>query len=281
MLGDFMKSLVRWGTTFGLVGSTLLATVLGVIAPVLALSEQQVKEKLDSVPVFLITNPQGVPLTRTLAPAQSGQKPATVADVFMSGQEAQSFMEQLRTSKGNDPKLGEVIKTLNVRAVPMGIIYEKFRENANKPDRVVFAFQPTKNEVDGAMTLLRQNGQQVKEFPSVPVFIVQSPDKGYVSVKRRQDNKEVIPLFLAKKDAQGLLEQVKQKVPNAQIQVVDIDGVIKTLREKNDDWLNQISLIPSSDSMQFIGKQPNNAAPRGNQAPAAKPNQGAPSKPKR
>lgn len=257
---------------FGLVGSTFLATVLSTIAPVLALPEAAIKGKLDAVPVFLITNPQGVPLTRTVQPSGNEKKPTTVADVFMSGQEAQSFMNQLRTAKGNDPKLGEVVKTLQVRAVPMGVIYEKFRENANKPDQVVFSIQPTQNEIDGAMKLLQQSGQQVKEFVSVPVFIVQSPDKGYVSVKRPNDSKEVIPLFLSKKDAEGLLNRVKQQVPNAKIQVVDIDGVIKTLREKNDDWLNQINLVPSSDSLEFVSKQ---STPAGQ----AKPNQQAPARP--
>ena len=64
------SSLVRWGTTLGLVGSTLLATVTSTIAPVIALSEQQIKSKLDNIPVFLITNPQGLPLSRPLPPTE-------------------------------------------------------------------------------------------------------------------------------------------------------------------------------------------------------------------
>ncbi|PMB06531.1 hypothetical protein CI592_10500, partial [Fischerella thermalis CCMEE 5328] len=175
-----MKSLVRWGTTLGLVGSTLLATVFSGNAPVLALPDQQITEKLNEVPVFLITNPQGVPLTRTLPPAQNGQKSTTVADVFMNGQEAQNFLEQLRKQK--DPKLVEMVKTLQVKPVPMGVVYQKLREDRNKPDRVLFALQPGQQDLQGAITLLRQKGQEVKGL-IVPVFIVQSADKGYVSVK--------------------------------------------------------------------------------------------------
>ncbi|ARV63317.1 hypothetical protein BZZ01_30025 [Nostocales cyanobacterium HT-58-2] len=273
-----MNLLVRWGTTMSLVGSTLLATVFSGNAPVLALTEQQIKEKLDPVPVFLITNNQGVPLTRTVPNnAQNGQnaqkKEATVTDVFMSGQEAQAFINELRNVKGKDPKMAEMLKSLQVTPVPLGIIYKKLQEK--KPDNLVFAFNPGRQDIEGAMTLLRQSGKEVKQFPSVPVFIVRSPEKGYVSVKRKTDNKEVIPLFLSQKDAQTLLNQVKQQVPKADIQVVDIDGVIKTLREKNDAWLSQVSIVPSSESMEYViskrnnAQKPANAAP--NQSPSAKP----------
>ncbi|NMG21576.1 Tic22 family protein [Brasilonema bromeliae] len=279
-----MNLLVRWGTTLTLVGSTLLATVFSGNAPVLALTEQQIKEKLDPVPVFLITNNQGVPLTRTVANnGQNGQnaqnaqkKQATVTDVFMSGQEAQAFINELRNVKGKDPKMAEMLKSLQVTPVPLGMIYQKLQENAKKPDSLVFAFNPGRQDLEGAVTLLRQNGKEVKQFPSVPVFIVRSPDKGYVSVKRKTDNKEVIPLFLSQKDAQSLLSQVKQQVPKADIQVVDIDGVIKTLKEKNDTWLSQVSIVPSTESMQYVVSKRGNAP---NQNPSAKP--GAPATPKK
>jgi Tic22-like family len=284
MLGEVMKSLVRWGTTLGLVGSSLLYGVFGGNSPVLALPEQQIKEKLDSVPVFLITNNQGIPLTSSVPAGQNGQKPSAVTQVFMNGQEAQAFMNQLQSRKDQDPKMAEMLKSLQVTAVPMGVIYEKFKETANSPERLLFAFQPGKQELEGAVALLNQSGQKVKSFPSVPLFIVRSPDKGYVSVKRRADNKEIIPLFLSKKDAQGLLNQVKSQVPKADIQVVDIDGIIKTLQEKNDQWLNQVALVPSSESIEYIsklvGNTPNrSAAPARNQSPAAKPPATAPKRP--
>jgi hypothetical protein len=269
MLGEVMKSLVRWGTTLGLVGSTLLATVFSGNAPVLALPEQQIAEKLNEVPVFLITNPQGVPLTRTLPPAQTGQKSTTVADVFMNGQEAQAFLEQLRKQK--DPKLVEMVKTLQVKPVPMGVVYQKLREDRNKPDRVLFALQPGQQDLQGAVTLLRQKGQEVKGL-IVPVFIVQSAGKGYVSVKRKSNNQEIVPLFLSQKDAQGLLNQVKKDIPKAEIQVVDIEGVIQTLQQKNDEWLKQVTLVPSSESLEYISKQPRTNAPNTAATPNLKPN---------
>jgi hypothetical protein len=286
MLGEIMKSLVRWGTTLGLIGSTLLGTVVSINAPVLALSEQQVKEKLDSVPVYLITNSQGLPLSRPLPEAQ-GQKGGSVTGVYMSQKEAQSFIKELQNVKEKDPKMTEMVKSLQVTAVPLGVIYQQLQSSKGKPDRLLFAFKPVEQEIKAAMDLLQKSGQQVNQFKSVPVFAVRfAPDKGYVPIKLPSDTQEIVPLFLSKQDALGLLGQVKGQFPKADIQVVDVDGVIKTLQDKNDEWLNRVVLVPSAESRDYIKtlpQTPNNAAPSRNQAPAkpAPNNSQPPAKPKR
>ncbi len=281
-----MKSLVRWGTTLGLLGSTLLGTVVSINAPVLALSEQQVKEKLDSVPVYLITNSQGLPLSRPLPEAQ-GQKGGSVTGVYMSQKEAQSFIKELQNVKEKDPKMTEMVKSLQVTAVPLGVIYQQLQSSKGKPDRLLFAFKPVEQEIKAAMDLLRQSGQQVNQFKSVPVFAVRfAPDKGYVPIKLPSDTQEIVPLFLSKQDALGLLGQVKGQFPKADIQVVDVDGVIKTLQDKNDEWLNRVVLVPSAESRDYIKtlpQTPSNATPSRNQVPTkpAPNNSQPPAKPKR
>jgi hypothetical protein len=47
MRGEIMKSLVRWGTTLSLVGTTFLGTVLGGNISALALPEAQIVKTLD------------------------------------------------------------------------------------------------------------------------------------------------------------------------------------------------------------------------------------------
>ena len=279
-----MKALVRWGVTLGLVGSTLLGTVFIGNVPVLALSEQQIKEKLDGVPVYLITNDKGLPLSRPLPEAQNGQKPGgSVTGVYLSRQEAQAFINELRNAKGKDPKIEEMVKSLQVTAVPLGVIYQQLQASKNQPNRLLFAFKPVDQEIKGAVDLLRQSGQKVDQFKSVPVFAVRfAPDKGYVPIKLTSDKEQLIPLFLSKQDAQGLLNQVKPQFPKADIQVIDVDGVIKTLQDKNDTWLNQVVLVPSQESREYIKTLPQNNAP--SKTPAAAPNrnnsQPAPGKPK-
>jgi hypothetical protein len=276
-----MKALVRWGATLGLVGSTLLGTLSLGSLPAIALSEQQIKEKLDSVPIYLVTNEKGLPLSRPLPNAQNGQKAGgSITGAYMSRQEAQAFINELRNAKNKDPKMQEIVKSLQVTAVPLGVIYQQLQQTKKDPNRLLFAFKPVDQEIKGAMDLLRQSGQQVNQFKSVPMFAVRfAPDQGYVPIKVGTGNEQVVPLFLSKQDAQGLLGQVKPKHPKADIQVLDIDGVLQTLQDKNDTWLNQVVLVPSPESREYIRtlpKQPNtSAAPNrnnNNSRPGAKPN---------
>ncbi|MBE9198398.1 MULTISPECIES: Tic22 family protein [unclassified Nodularia (in: cyanobacteria)] len=264
-----MKALVRWGATLGLVGSTLLGSVFVGSFPVLALSEQQIKEKLDSVPVYLVTNEQGLPLSR---PLPNAEKPGgSVTGVYMSRQEAQSFIKDLQGVQGKDPKTQQMVKSLQVTAVPLGVIYQQLQQTKNQSERLLFAFKPVEQEIKGAMELLRQSGQQVNQFTSVPVFAVRfSPDQGYVPIQLTADNEQLIPLFLSKQDAQGLLTKIKGQFPKADIQVIDIDGVIKTLQDKNDPWLNQVVLVPSQESREYIKTLPTENAPK---TPPARPQQ--------
>lgn len=277
-----MKALVRWGATLGVIGSTLLGTVYLGSFPALALSEQQIKDKLDGVPVYLVTNEKGLPLSRPL-PEQNGQKPGgSITGAYMSRQEAQAFINELRNTQGKDPKMQEIVKSLQVTAVPLGVIYQQLQQTKKDPNRLLFAFKPVDQEIKGAMDLLRQSGQQVNQFKSVPMFAVRfAPDQGYVSIKVGTGNDQVVPLFFSKQDAQGLLGQVKPKHPKADIQVLDVDGVIETLQAKNDPWLNQVVLVPSPESREYIrtlpqGKAPNTPAapnrPNNNARPGARPN---------
>ncbi|MBF2066264.1 MAG: hypothetical protein IGS39_17880 [Calothrix sp. C42_A2020_038] len=263
-----MKSLVRWGTTLGLVGSTLLATVIGGNIPAFALSEQQIKEKLDAIPVWMITNPQGLPLSRQL-PDANGKKGGSVTGVYMSKAEAQAFIKELQAVKNPDPKMAEMLKTLQATAVPLGSIYQQLQQTKNQPERLQFAFKPVEQELKGAVELLRSSGQDVKQFKSVPVFMVRfAPDKGYVPIQLGSDKKEYFPLFMSKQDAVALLNQVKPKFAKADIQVVDVDGVLKTMQDKNDKWLEQVVFFPSPEAREYIRTLSSNNP---QQRPAAQP----------
>ncbi|AFW93366.1 hypothetical protein ANA_C10566 [Anabaena sp. 90] len=249
-----MKLLVRWSLTLGLAGSTFLGVVLVPHIPALALPEQEIKAKLDGVPVYLVTNGKGIPLSRSLSNNQNGQKDGDLLTrVYMSRQEAQEFIKKLQQVKDKNPKLDEVVKTLQVTAVPLGSIYQQIRETKNQPNRLIFDFKPVDRDIQGALDLLRQSGQKVDKFSGLPVFAVRfGADKGYVPIQTAAEKQQLIPLFLSKQDAQGLLTQVKPKYRTADIQVIAVDEVIKTLQSKNDDWLKQVLLVPSPESREYM-----------------------------
>lgn len=235
-----MKSLVRWTSTLALVGSTLLTTFTTSITPAIALSKQQIKGKLDNIPVWLITNPQGLPLSR------SKQDGNSVTGVYMSRQEAQAFINKIGSVA--DPKFSR----LQATPIPLGVIFQEAQKTKNQPKRLLFAFKPVDKEIQGAKNLLQRSGQQVSVFRSVPVFMVRfAPDKSYVPIKLEQ-NQEIVPLFFSMQDAKNLLNKVKPKFPQADIQVVDVDGILNTLRAKNDPWLNRVVFYPSPEARAYI-----------------------------
>jgi hypothetical protein len=272
MQGEVMKSLVRWGTTLGLVGSTLLATICSGNIPALALPEKEIQEKLNQVPVFLLTDSQGSPLTRPIPKEQNGKQGGSVTEVFMSPQEAQAVLNKLKTSQGKDPKMAEIMKQLQVTPLPLGLIYQQLQQTKNESNRLLFAFNPVEQEVKGAMDLIKASGQK-QELRSVPVFAVRfAPDKGYVPATRSGDKKEVIPLYLSKKEALDFLnKQVKPKFPKADIQVLQVDQVIAQLEQKNDAWLNNVVFVPSSEAVNYLQSLAKKSSPTPTAKPAAKP----------
>lgn len=97
-----MKSMIRWAATLGLAGSAVIgSSVIGNMR-VLALPQEQIVQKLGPVPVFTITDNKGAPLVAAVPnqPKQSG-----IAGVFISRQDAQAFVEQL---KKKDPNLAKM-----------------------------------------------------------------------------------------------------------------------------------------------------------------------------
>ena len=248
-----MRSLVYWGMKLCLLGTTLITSTLIDIAPLLALSESEVVKKLNNTPCFLITNSNGLPLTRHVSD-KDGKSGLSYTQVFMSIREAQSFISQLQQQRKQAPKMAAMIKELRITTVGLGDIHKKSRESAKHPNSLKFAFQPGQEEIKGALSLLKQQGRKIDKFVSVPLFMISAEGKGYVSIKRGPNQDEIIPLYFSKKDAQNLLQQVKKKYPKAKLEVGDIDGVLNVLYKRNDSWLSQVFLVPSSDSLQFFSQ---------------------------
>lgn len=257
-----MKSLIRWGAMLSLAGSALLAPVMAGGMRALALPENQIMDKLRPVPVFTITDSKGAPLIATVP---NGNKQTAVAGIFISQQDAQTFVNQLKTK---DPQLAQQVKVV---PVSLAEVYQMNRNSQQQPDPLAFAYVPGKQQVDSALALLRQQGQQVNQFNGVPLFIATGgPEKGYLTIK--QGNDQVIPIFFNKEDLQGMVARFQKQQPElanqVQIKVVDLESVIETLQKSNDPQLNQIVLIPPRETLEFIRSL---APANGQQQPASLP----------
>jgi nickel transport protein len=238
-----MKSLVRWSATLGLVGTTLLGSFFGGNLRALALTEQQVMEKLQTVPVFTVTDGEGSPLVASI-PSQNNQNEA-VAGVFISQRDAEAFVERLKQEK---PELGN-----QVRVVPVSLaeVYQLDQQSQNQPNGLDFAYIPVQQQVQSAQQLLGQG----QEFRGVPLFVAKGGQQGgYLTIQ--QEGQQVIPFFFDKEQLQNLVNRFKEQQPNlassVQIQVVPLEGIINTLQTQDNPQLEQILLIPSQESLQFL-----------------------------
>lgn len=258
-----MKSLVRWSTTLGLVGSTLLGSFFTNNLSALALPDEQVLQKLQPVPVFTVTDAQGAPLVASVPKGQNNQT-SSIAGVFISRKDAQAFVDRLKTEK---PDIG---KAVQVVPVSLGEVYKLNKENRNKPGALDFAFIPTQQQVQSAQALMSQSGQQPQPFSGTPLFVARGgPDQGYLTVQ--ENNQQIIPFFFEKEQLQVMVDRFKQQQPQLaatiKIQAVPLEGVIQTLQTKNDAQLNKIVLVPSKESIEFLRSL--QSAPAAPAAPAA------------
>lgn len=215
----------------------------------LALSNSQIDQKLRSVPVFVITDAVGAPLIASVPKQGEGQSGNdSVAEIFISQQDAQAFVEQLKTT---NPPLAAAARVL---PVSLGEIYQITESNKGKADEVKFNYVPASQQVESAKTVLRQNGQQVNEYSGVPLFVARvGPEDGYLTIQ--QDGQEVIPLFFNKEELQLIVDRF-QPQPNLtatiKIEVVNLDSLLEGLRTGNDPFFNQLILVPPRESLDFV-----------------------------
>ncbi|MDY7014249.1 MAG: Tic22 family protein [Cyanobacteriota bacterium] len=247
------RSIARWSATIGLVGSTLLGTLLGGNLQALALTEQEVVEQLRQVPVFTITDNEGAPLVAT----EEGE--GAVAGAFISQQDAIAFIEQI---KRDNPELGNRIQVV---PVSLGEIYQMNQDNSSEPGQedVRFAYVPMDEQVEQALALLKQENPEVQEFRGVPLFVARGTgeQEGFLTIDI--DGQTMIPFFFEKEQLQ---ERVREL--NVKIEVVPLEGVIQALRTGEDEFLKTILLVPSRESLQYLQSiSPNNSGNGSEAAP--------------
>jgi hypothetical protein len=241
-----MKSLVRWSTTAALVGSTLAGSFVMSGLKAFALTPEQILAKLRPVPVFTIANSNGAPL---VASPPNGQKGSPVAGVFISQRDAQSFLETL---KSKNPNLAKEVKVV---PISLAEVYQLNQAGQGKPEKLDFAYVPTKQQLDSAVSLLKQGGQNVQQFNGTPLFAARAgKEKGFLTIS--QGNQSVIPMFFNKEDLAPLLEQFKKQQPNlassVDIQVFPLEGVMEAMKKEKDPQLDKIVLVPSRESIEFV-----------------------------
>jgi nickel transport protein len=245
-----MRSLIRWSTALAIVGSVLVGSLFVGNSRVLALPDDEVKARLDTVPVFTLVDASGSLVVATFTEEQNTPP---VATVFISHENAENF---LRNMGQNSPESVE-----GVRIVPISLarVYEIALAGQDENNPLQVAFIPERQEVDAAVSILQQNGQDVnaQDFRGVPLFIAKSGEGDQESLLTIQRGEEqVIPMYFSEEELQAALSGLRESQPDlassVRIDVVTLDRLIENLRSSDNQELNQIYLVPPQESIEFI-----------------------------
>ena len=241
-----MKSFVRLGATFSLVGSALVSALVGLTPAALALTNDEIKETLQTVPVFTITDQNGSPLIS----APDGEEGSPVTGVFISRQDAEAFLTGLE--QGN-PELAE-----QVRVVPVSLAEVYEIAIANQSEELDFVFIPMQEQVETAVAILREDGENIsaEEFQGVPLFIARSTSDGGGYLTMQQGEQEVIPVFFKQEELQTMLNRLTEAQPDLagtmDVQVINLEGLINAMQSTDDPDFNQILLVPPSETLDYV-----------------------------
>lgn len=245
------SSLIHWSAVLGLLGSSLLGPSMLRNTPAIALPEKDVLERIQAVPVFAITDTKGAPILASVPDQKDNTK---IATFFVSHQDAQTAVNKI---KSTNPKVGNIAK---VTPVSLRQAYELARDTKkNKQEKIAFQFLPTQQQVDTAVSLLKQKGKKVEQFNGVPLFYAiggSGKDKGLLTVS--QNNKQMIPFFFNQQDLKAMLDQLKKqdsKLNVTQIEVTTLGQVVDSMLKNNDAALNQVMLVPAKESVDFVQSQ--------------------------
>lgn len=269
-----MKSLIRWGAMLGLMGGAMFGSFNG-SPEALALSEDEILQKLESVPVFTITDAEGSPLIANIPNAPNSDNATDVAGVFISAEDANRFVERLRQEQP------EIADDIQVTVISLAEIYRLDRANASNNTPLEFSYVPTREEVEEAVSVLvesdrqdelsQQNGEYI--YPGVPLFLATAgPNQGYMTLE--YEGEVVIPVFFDRSDLENVISRFREQQPefadSVETEVIQLEGVLQTLSNEDNEIVEQLMFVPDSDSLEFVGNllQQMDAPPNAEEAPA-------------
>jgi Tic22-like family len=236
-----------------LVSGSLLGGSLAMPLPAVALGEEAIVDKLEQVPVFVILNSDGQPLT---AAAEVDDQEVKVPVVFIDGAAAEEFLTRAREE---DP-------SAEVALVDLGTLYQE--TVLGDEEKVPLLYLPIGDELDTAIALQ-------SNFQGVPLFIARQGEDGpYLTIN--QDGQTSLPMFFSRNDLQTLLDRYGESNAEAAadivVQVLSLEWLLATMTSNSDPELDaqlqQVRLFPSTEVLNYIRAQESEPA-AGEPAPAA------------
>jgi hypothetical protein len=240
-----MTSLLHWTKTLVITATTVLFSSFYGSLDALALSTQEVIQKLSLVPVFTIANQNGDVI---LIPNQQTQR--NVLILFMSYQAAQDKVEEFQQK---NPQ-----QSYQVLPVSLASMYQFVKSKQGQQNPPLLELVPIPKQVDAAISLLRQQSQ-TSNFKGVPIFYATLGDnQAETFLTATSGNQTFIPLYLEREAAQNQIQALIQKEPDLtsalKMRVMSLEQLIGILESRDNQAIRQMIIVTPQESVQFIPK---------------------------
>lgn len=261
-----MNRLARFGVLASLIGGMWIAPAMTRQMVVHALPEEQVLQQLSNVPIFMITNANGEPLTYSVPSPADKTKEVQVFTFFISKQDAEAT---ITTLKQQQPQIGN-----SARVSPASLSGAlKAALDAQKNPSIGVDIVPSRGQLEKAIAMLKQSGDiQEKDGKlltkngqpfrtGTPLFYVADIKSGNpiaIEAKVEENGQpktmRFVPFYFDSNQLQTELDTARKANPdlakNTDIRVVMLDMLVATLLSSNDPAVGQIQLVQTPDAIQ-------------------------------
>ncbi|MGB3297407.1 MAG: Tic22 family protein [Phormidesmis sp.] len=219
--------------------SLIVAGAMGtMVNPAIALTTEQVSEKLARVPVYVISSSQGLVL---ISAESEGQQSKPSLFVFMTAQDANTFL-----TRANE-KNPQFAPDAQVTLTSLENLYKETQAGGDQ--QLQLTYFPEAAEVTQASEL------NAEYRGGVPLFYAQFEDGSLVPVPQG-DNGVIYPLFFSSADLEAQLDNLAKANPEARaaisIGVLPLEAMLREMQSKDDDTLQRIQLLPDSETINQI-----------------------------
>lgn len=235
--------------------------------PALALTQEEIARKLNSVPVFTLFNAE---LNKfAVASVSLDGKTVSLVPSYVDREDAERLLQEQRQS--NQTLAKEVV----VRTIPMSLVYLESISTKRQATDPAFQVVPDEDAVKAAVAIRQAAGEDVQSWRGIPLFY--APTLGITLTDDEGKTKQILPMYFSRTDLENYLAEAKKQTPELSkteiaISVTTLDRVIQTLSESNDANMSQVEFIPPKASLEYVMRNQRNAAPAAAPgAPAAAP----------
>jgi len=216
---------------------------LSLALPAFALTEAQVVDRLATIPVFVITDRDGIPLVG-MNKSENSEKEEQVLPFFLNPQEAEATIQTIQ----DDELQAQVV------ARSMEDMYNFVQ--ANKDKELIYQIVPSASSIKAATEL---SGGNENQLPNVPVFFaVDKENKNEGLFTLSQGERVFIPFFFEKEELDRLIDDIKKTDRNTKTEVKTIsffqvlNSMIDTENNKASADVEKFAFFPGQNSLLWI-----------------------------